>query len=235
MKTFYSILSAIINPVSGEKISIGLLLSDGNKSIFDFSENRLSLVNSLLDKDTKKFVRQYLSSIENVIENIDVNHEQTTIFDKSGKNLIMNEPYIAYLSIYNQNVVSFSKPDSIDLQVNRIVFDSLFSKFIGSETHIRQGSKNIIQLRKDNFYPKVKEFYSIEKTLLPAKFKKLMLPVSVDLFGLNEHYVTGQFFELEKKINFIKSDFYDFNQVNLVTNPVQKFIISSEPEKSHLC
>src|SRR6056297_3244396 len=98
MKTFYSILSAVINPDSGEKISVGLLLSDGNRSLFDFSENRLSLLNSLIDKETKKFIRQYLKSIENVLSKFDGPHEQLTILDDVGKNIVVNEPYISYLS-----------------------------------------------------------------------------------------------------------------------------------------
>jgi hypothetical protein len=126
MKTFYSILSVIINSVSGEKISIGLLLSDGNRSLFDFSENRLSLLNSLVDKETKKFVKQYLKSIESIIKKIDVNQDQLTIHEETGKNLIINEPYISYLSVYNQNVISFSKPVSIDVRIEEKIFSKLF-------------------------------------------------------------------------------------------------------------
>lgn len=135
MNTFYSILSAVINPVSGEKISVGLLLSDGNRSLFDFSENWLSLLNSLVDKETKKFIRHYLKSIESVLDKIDLNQEQLTILDEAGKNLAVNESYIAYLSVYNQNVISFSKPVSIDVKVEEQVFTALFSKFIDEETH----------------------------------------------------------------------------------------------------
>jgi hypothetical protein len=92
MNTFYSILSAVINPVSGEKISVGLLLSDGNRSLFDFSENRLSLLNSLVDKETKKFIRQYLKSIDTVLNKIDINQDQLTILDETGKTSWLMNP-----------------------------------------------------------------------------------------------------------------------------------------------
>src|SRR6056297_561436 len=171
MKTFYSILSAVINPVSGEKISVGLLLSDGNRSLFDFSENRLSLLNSLIDKETRKFVRQYLKSIESVLNKIDINQEQLTILDEAGKNLVVNEPYIAYLSVYNQNVISFSKPVSINVKVEKQVFSNLFSKFIDKETTVKSQIKSHIQLIKSDFYLKVKSYYSIEKELTPEHNK----------------------------------------------------------------
>jgi hypothetical protein len=146
MNTFYSILSAVINPVSGEKISVGLLLSDGNRSLFDFSENRLSLLNSLVDKETKKFIRQYLKSIDTVLNKIDINQDQLTILDEAGKNLVVNEPYIAYLSVYNQNVISFSNPVSIDVKVEEQVFIALFSKFIDDETNVKSHIKSHFQL-----------------------------------------------------------------------------------------
>jgi hypothetical protein len=145
MKTFYSILSAVINSVSGEKISLGLLLSDGNKSIFNFSENRLSLLSSIVDKDTRKFIRQYLKSIENIIGKIDINHDQMTILDETGKNIIMNEQYIGYLSVYNQNVISFSNPVSITVEVNESIFAKLFSRFIDDETNLKTNYKSNIQ------------------------------------------------------------------------------------------
>jgi hypothetical protein len=231
MKTFYSILSVIINSVSGEKISIGLLLSDGNRSLFAFSENRLSLLSSLVDKETKKFVRQYLKSIESIIKKIDVNQDQLTILEETGKNLIINEPYISYLSIYNQNVISFSKPVSIDVKIEEKIFSKLFSRFIDDDTNVKTHIKSNIQLIKTNFYPRVKDYFSFEKELTPENHKRLILPVSIDLLGKNDNFVIGQFFDLEKNIYHIKTDYFDYNQVSGIIKTGRKFVISSEPDK----
>lgn len=130
MKTFYSILSVVINPVSSEKISLGLLLSDGNSSFFRHSQNRLSLIRSVIDSESFKLVSHYLKSIRKVTDKIDVNQDQHTIFDQEGKNLIVNESYISYLSDYSHNIISFSKPVAIDLSVNKEIFDKLFVRFI---------------------------------------------------------------------------------------------------------
>ena len=232
MNTFYSILSAVINPVSGEKISLGLLLSNGNTSYFDYSNSRLSLLNSLIDKENKKFIKQYLRSIENVIEKIDINQQQLTILEDVGKNLIINEPYIEYLSVYNQNVISFSKPVSIDVNVEEGIFSTLFAKFIDDETTVKINFRSNIQIIKTDFFPKVKEYYSIEKEITCRDFKNILLPVSIDLYGKNENIVIGQFFDLEKNINYIKSDYYDFQQMIEISKKGMKFLISNEPEKS---
>ncbi|NVN95227.1 MAG: hypothetical protein HXX18_08090 [Bacteroidetes bacterium] len=232
MNTFYSILSAVINPASGEKISLGLLLSDGNTSLFDYSDSRFSLLNSLIDKESKKFIRHYLKSIENVIAKIDVNQEQMTILDEVGKNMIINEPYISYMSVYNQNVVSFSKPVTIDVAVEEKIFTTLFSKFIDEETLVKSNTKTNIQILKNDFFSKVKTHYLIEKELTSKDFPDLLLPVSIDLFGKNENYVIAQFFELEKNINYIKNDYFDFFQLDKILKSGKKFFITQEPEKT---
>ena len=231
MKTFYSILSAVINPVSGEKISLGLLLADGNRSLFDFSETRLSLIGTLIDRESKKFVKQYLRSIENVINNIDINHDQLTIFEKEGKNLIINEPYIDYLSTYSQNVISFSKPVAIDVKIEKQIFETLFSKFINEETKIEQSYKSNIRILKTEFFPRVQNHFSIEKEITPEKYPKVILPVTIDLFGKNEIYVIGQFLDPEKNIYHIKNDYYDYRQLTEAYTKSKKFLISNEPQK----
>src|SRR5690606_32397370 len=140
--------------------------------------------------------------------------DQLTILDEAGKNLVVNESYITYLSVYNQNVISFSKPVSIDVKVEEQVFTVLFSKFIDEETHVKSHIKSHFQLIKSDFFPRVKKFYSIEKEITPDRFKQVLLPVSIDLLGKNDKYVTGQFFDLEKSVYHIKNDWYDYNQVN---------------------
>ena len=232
MKTFYSILSAVINPVSGEKISLGLLLSDGNNSLFDFSHNRFSLIGSIIDKESKKFVSQYLKSIENVINKIDVNQDQLTIFESEGKNLIINEPYIGYLSTYSQNVISFSKPVAIDVKVEKEVFEALFSKFIDEETEIEPTYKSKIQIVKTDFFPRVQNHFSTEKEFTPDKYPKVILPLTIDLFGKNEIYVMGQFLDLDKSIFYIKSDYFNYHQLTELYSKSKKFLISSEPQKA---
>ena len=231
MKTFYSILSAVINPTSGEKISLGLLLSDGNTSFFDFSGSRLSLIGSLIDKERKKFISQYLKSIDNVIKRIDINQEQVTIFADSGKNVIINEPYIEYLSTYSQNVISFSRPVAIDVNIEQSVFETLFSKFIDEVTIVKSIQKSNIQIVKDKFFPRVKNHFSIEKGFTSDNFPSVLLPVTIDLFGKNEHYVIGQFLDLEKNIYHIKNDYFDYHQMTEVLKTSKKFIISVEPQK----
>ena len=235
MKTFYSILSVVINHESSEKISLGLLLSNGNKSIFNFSSNRLSLINSLVNKETKQFISYYLKSIESVIKNIDKNQDNILNFEKE-KNLILNESYIKYLSIYNQNLISFSNPTSIDVSVKQDIFKKLFERFIDEETVTKTSIQKNINIVKAEFYPKVEKHFSIEKEFTHKDYPEIILPISIDLFGKNEQYVIGHFLDLEKNINHIKNDYYDYNQLTKIFSEVISFtgrIISKYPQQYH--
>ena len=59
MKSFYSILSAAIRPETNEKVSLGLLFSDGNNSFFDLSKNKLAAVHLLVNDVQFKFIKEY--------------------------------------------------------------------------------------------------------------------------------------------------------------------------------
>ena len=231
MKTFYSILSAVINPISGESISLGLLLSDGNNSIFRYSKNRLGIIGSTTDKETKRFVHNYLKSVENVIQKIDTNEDQVNIFTQTGKNILVNESYIDYLSSYNRNVISFSKPVSIDVMVNDSIFNNLFVRYIDEVTTEKATLQSDIHLAKIKCFTVLKPYFTTEKVFSPQMAKKILLPVTIDLFGKNEIHVIGQFFDLDKGINYIKADMFDFQQVASIYKKSKKFIVSSEPDK----
>jgi hypothetical protein len=231
MKTFYSILSAVINPSTNENLSLGLLLSDGNNSFFSYSRNRFSILKEMIQPEKKKFIDSYLKSIKKIIDKVDINEIQSTILIEEGKNIIVNEKYIDYLSVYNNNVITFSKPVSIDVEVRPEIFDKLFARFISEETLPMPKASSDINFLKSDFCLKVNKYFSIDKTFTHSDSPKLLLPVTIDLFGQNKIPVMAQFLDLSKKTNFIKSDLYDFQLVSEMFRNGKKFVISSEPDK----
>lgn len=232
MKTFYSLLSAVINPVSSEKISLGLLLSDGNTSLFGYSSNRLSLIRSIIEKESFGLVKEYLKSIRTVIEKIDFNQNQQTIYEAEGKNLMVNESYISYLSDYSSNIISFSKPVAIDLPVKQDIFDKLFFRFIEEVSMPEIRRERAVESVRSEFLPRVSDYFLTEYDVTPDTFPELLLPVTIDLMGKNERYVIGQFMDLERHPNHIKSDFFDFRQLSEALPNSTNFLITAEPLKS---
>ncbi len=89
----------------------------------------------------------------------------------------------------------------IDVSVNVNIFENLFTRFIDDEQAIQKNPKSNIELAKNDFFPKVKNYFTTNKLFSTDKMPKLLLPVTIDLFGKNELQVIGQFFDLDKNIN----------------------------------
>lgn len=231
MKTFYSIVSATINSLTGDSISLGLLLFDGKNSRYSFSGNRLSFVRNLVGSDQFKFIKDYLRSFDTIIEKFDKNSGLQTELDGLKEKLVISEQYLAYMSTYGQNVVKVSSPVSIDLPVNEASFRRLFVTLIDKQEKTRpKEKKSIIQI-KDDFSEKVKDHFAVEKELAVEEFPALELPVTVDLFGKNEQFVIVQFIDLERQINFIKTDLYDLEHIQHVIDKKMMFLVTQEPIK----
>jgi hypothetical protein len=231
MKTFYSIVSAVLNPVTSERISLGLVLSNGNDSIFNYSRNRLSVIKPLISQSKYSFIRDYFKSMHSVIEKFDEKINNLTMFKEN--NLIVNEPYFEYLSSYNRNVVTVSKPVQIDVPVSDETFRSLFIKFIEKDVIVTEKKKHNVQLTKESFLPRIESYYSINKELTNIDYPDLVLPITIDMIGKNERTVISQFFDLERGLYHIKNDYFDLNQIPKIIPDSKKFIVSTEPDKNN--
>ena len=216
MNAFYSILSINITPETGEKIAVGLLLSNGKESLFRHSGQKVKILSSLLPQDQISFINKYLKSINKVITEIGKKENELLAFEGLEINHFVNEYYLDYLSNYNQNVITFSKPNRIDVQVEKSVFEKLYKNLITSYlTEKEPQKKHNISLIRDRFIPTVTEYFSIDKELSPNDYDDLKFPVQIDLFGKNEKPVIAKFLDLERNISFVKSvaklvfDIYD--------------------------
>jgi hypothetical protein len=233
MKTFFSIFSASIRPESGEQLALGLILSDGETSIFDFSDNKLGILGSLVDVMQHHFIKKYLRSVENVINKVDTNDPDIIPWLQDQQNIVVNEPYIEYLSIYNRNVLSFSKPVGIDLAVTPENFQQLFEKFIDrAKTPVEKNAVNRSVSRiKESFIPKVAGYFAEKREITPAEYPNILIPVTVDLFGRNEQIVFAQFIDMERHFNHIKTNYYDLKELKMIIPQSHSFLVSAEPEK----
>lgn len=133
MKTFYSILSLNIKPEINERLSVGMVMVFKEKVFFHLSKRKLSVIQKLVSKERYKASLNYLKMIEkssstNELLNQTIGIRQLKPETKYDR--IFSEQYIEYLSRYNNNLVSFSKPNFIDLDVTEHIFETLFKKLI---------------------------------------------------------------------------------------------------------
>ncbi|WP_417265063.1 hypothetical protein [Brumimicrobium sp.] len=129
MKTYYSIVSIATNSILNEKSNIGLLCVTPENTFFHFSEVKFNIIAKLLSKNGKKLA---LSAIQGMAEQINRRPQEEGDFsnEKQEKLSAVSESYISYLSRYNNNLVQYSSPVTIDVEVNGEVFKTLFRKYI---------------------------------------------------------------------------------------------------------
>ena len=156
------------------------------------------------------------------------------MFSDEENQLVLSEPYVEYLSVYNNNVISQSKPVQIDLSVTESNFQVLYQKYIEKNVILPEKEKHSVNKVKEIFIPRVKKYFSIDKELTTNDFPTLLFPVTCDLLGKNERTVISQFLDLERAIYHIKNDYYDIEHIPNAICDGQLFLVSPEPDKKAL-
>ena len=240
MATQYSILSVLIRPEIQEKISIGLLLFDADQVYFSFSKNKLTAAKSLLTNSSFRILKDILENIESKIE-----ADNSVYTDKRGFKLIQNKvfdntfssSYISYLSRYSNNVISFTNPKEISLDINSDNFKKLFIKYVDEIIEFTEPLHKVkpFEYIKTQYGEKIKKHYDINKEVTPHEVQNLITPVRVDFIGRNKIDVYAQTVDMEAGVPTVSNHINAFIQLKttyLENNiPVKDFVITKEPEK----
>ncbi|WP_194973680.1 DUF3037 domain-containing protein [Aquiflexum lacus] len=122
MKSTYSIVYTPVSAVSQERINLGLLMiGDQGEGMFRYSHKKLNSVKALFSPDGFKLLKTTLSALEN------------QFFKESGSLIPqteINSELIHYLSYYSNNLISFTTPKTIEIELNEATFSKLFEKWI---------------------------------------------------------------------------------------------------------
>lgn len=240
MATQYSILSVIIRPEIQEKISVGLLFFDPAEIYFSYSQNKLNACKSLLPDSSFKMLKDILENIEKKIE-----AENATYSGKRGFKIFQNKvfdntfsaSYISYLSRYSNNLIAFTNPKEIYIDLNTANFKKLFTTFVDDIIEFTQTPHRTrpFDLITSQYGNKIKEHYDINKEVTPEQVKNLITPVRVDFTGRNEVDVYAQTVDMEAGAGTVTNNINAFVQLKTtyIENkvPVQDFIITKEPDQ----
>lgn len=232
MKSHYSIISAVIRPEIGERIAIGLLLVGSEKIIFRLSKDKVNVVKELVNDKTYKFLKESLKHVS-----VAADFEQTKVKPLFSQlelsNSLFAEGYLEYLSRYSTNLLSFTKPKTIELPVDESLFISLFNKYIDESVFVMDKNRvKAFDNIKSEFFPRVKNFYNCDQELTPEVLPKLPMPINVDFIGRNDRIVYAQVIDLERTFYHIQNDIGVLAILNQVYHDEsEKFVISNEPDK----
>lgn len=240
MITQYSILSVLIRPEIQEKISIGLLLFDTNDVYFSFSKNKLQVSKELLSNSSYKILKEVLESIERKVETDNLKLSDKKKF-KIYKNRITDNTfstsYISYLSKYSNNVISFTNPKEIYLEINNQNFSSLFRKYIDDiiEAAEVEPKQKPVEYIKTQFGEKIKEHYDFNKEVTHEQVQNLIAPVRIDFAGRNEIDVYAQTVDMEAGPGTVANHINAFVQLKTTYQKnniqMQDFFIAKEPAR----
>ncbi|MEY3425317.1 MAG: hypothetical protein RL679_675 [Bacteroidota bacterium] len=235
MKTYYSIVSIATNPQLNEKFNIGLLCVTPEKTYFHFSEAKFKIISKLITLSASKLALAALNGMEKNINKI------PTIEDKlfnNDNNYTVSEPYINYLSRYNNNLVQFSEATTIDLDICFDVFKVLFKKYIYSEevfeTIIKPKANLFTSVRK-KFRKSAEQYANVNFAVSNEIIPDLIVPVTVDFFGKNGAFVSGQSIDFSKSFSSLQSDISSYLYLVEHTEKVDKeakcYVLGDEPIK----
>lgn len=236
MSTQYSILSVLIRPEIQEKISIGFLLMNDDKLFFDYSKRKLGIAKNLLSDNAFKSLKDALNNIQSSANKQYSKDGLVKLNSKSPNSF--NKPYIEYLSRYNNNILSFTSPKEIELEVSETIFSKLYERFVDN-TIIQQVNKISIISHIENFKiskrTELSKHFNIDRKITYNEVPHLIVPVTVTFIGQNEVPTFVQSLDLEKstaavtndisEILFLQNAFHEMNKESVA------MAITSEPDK----
>ncbi len=229
MKCTYSIVFTPFSALSNERINLGLLLIDeAGNSIFRFSNEKFSIIRNLLSEDGAKMVKSNLNTLENK-------------FSKGKKESFpleeVKSDFIQYLSNYTNNLISFTPPKSIEIELNEENFNRLFQKFVFHNIPLisKPQVSSISQIKK-NFTPKVESPLNVDFQLKANEFDFVLFNFNVDMIGRNDRPVLTQFFDFKASPESLRTRITNYISLIKPFEIKEKktgkfFMVADEPSK----
>ena len=234
MKSFYSILTVPIRPAAQEQLNIGLLFVGERELYFRFSNRKLNFIKKLLPENSFNLLKSYVFGLS----------EQ---FNTSDENIIRkkfhNNEFVNYISNYNSNLVTFTKPTPIEMEVNDKNFRVLFEKFIfqfeidGLNESITN-SPSLKKQLKTILYPRIRERVNLNQIITTKEVPTLLIPsVRVNFIGQNKLPVAGQGVDFESSVTVITNGISRLISLikafDMENRKGQYYIVGKEPNKKH--
>ena len=238
MNVFFSIIYLTLNASLKDKVSIGIIMSNGELVKFRFSEKKLGIVKQLIPLQSYHFLRSYFKSLHSDL-NRGFESDELHIFKKDEGHSWVSEAYFSYLSRYANNIVEFSAAKSIDIQFDETTFSKIFEKYIFKSeeypTHVNLEEK-IEKIVKEKLYSKIESKVNLDTIIGPKDFSELISPVDINFIGENGQLVSGQTIDFSKRYVDLEHDLTKYISFTKAVDFEKKklghyFLIGTEPSE----
>jgi hypothetical protein len=187
MKTFYSILYCTIRPNLAEKVSIGLFLGNENVCKFQYSHQKLNVIKDLFSDSAFATLKINLKALQKLA----ITCQEDTLGAYKGI-ASLKEQYFSYLSRYANNLITYSEPKTIDVDINEAVFNKLFEKFIFQLPVVTEQKLKPIENVKKRLAKTIASHVNFDAEIDNNIVPGLLVPAKVLFIGKNEIQVTGE-------------------------------------------
>lgn len=230
--TFFSIIYLKPYVGSDERLNLALLLSDGNRVLFRYSEERVQLISKLVGQASKQSIQSILHSVMNDIQSRD------NEFFKLLHAELWSEPYLSYLSRYSNNLIGVTPPKSISIEVNMSNFEKLFEKWIAI---LPQETPKAIKTQEERLskfvQTSLKAHTNINQKLTNTIVPGILFPFVISSIGMNDQPFVCEFLDFETHLFQAKNRINNtihlldvFSRNNWDNSTV--YFVSNEPQNS---
>lgn len=185
MKSFYTLIKVRTNQLSGDSLTIGVVVFNEFKFKVQFSKQKISTAKSLVDIESKFF--------DLIIKEIKQNLESSNKDFDSYKNGLLNvdykfnDLYFDYVSRYSNGIIEFTTPKFIALKNTENEFSKIFSMFVDKSIFSEDlnSEKKIIE---ENFHKRIKTNLIDrveEKVHTNIKLDNDIIPTLINTFELD--------------------------------------------------
>ncbi|MGF1925643.1 MAG: hypothetical protein ACQUHE_15820, partial [Bacteroidia bacterium] len=222
MKTFYSILYCTIRPNLDEKVSIGLFMGNDNECRFVYSADKLAVIRALFSETAYNSIKLHLRSLSRLSQDC-----SNDVMHVHKGHRIFREDYFGYLSRYAQNLVTYSEPTKIDVELGDQVFQKLFEKFIFNFPQTVEHTIKPIETARKALSKSIAEFVNFDVELKKDVVPGLLVPEKIWFIGKNEVQVTGESKDFNGVAHFIQQ------QINAHMFLVEKIRETKDGKNGH--
>lgn len=237
MKTFFSIMYLTLNASLNEKISIGIVMANDKGVKFKISDTKLGIIKQLIPIQNYSFLKSYFKNLSTDL-NFESNNNTLNLRKDFSQNWV-NEKYFSYLHRYSNNIVKFSEPRKIDINLDNATFLKLYEKYIfNNDEDIvpKKLKEDILKIVRTKLYSKIKTKVNLDVDVKPSDFKELISPVNVNFIGENGQIVSGQTIDFAKRYVDLERDLTKYisftKAVDYEKGGGHYFLVGNEPKKS---
>jgi hypothetical protein len=218
-----------------ERVSIGLFIGNETTCKFHYSAEKLTAIKGLFSDSAFGMLKTGLKSLQK----LSLECETDLLGTYRGASAL-KEQYFNYLSRYSNNLITYSAPKGIDIEINQETFNKLFEKFVYHlPTPVEPKLKPVEKAKErltNSLAGKVNFNADLNNTMVPG----LIVPAKVWFIGKNEVQVTGEakdFTSLKPHIIQQQINAHLFLVDKIKDTPIGKhgkfFLVGDEPGKGY--